>query len=208
MLSIAYSGVPIFIPVWWPFSYYNVRYGIELIPAFAVFGGFAAYGLMRFVASTRSLVAVVAVSLLLPIVTYARAINSGVASYQEAVVNARTRIAVEKQLASILETFPGNCVFLMYLGNHPGALQRAGIPLSHVINEGNHRPWKRPSDPEGQWEKALASPASHVNYVVAFKGDEVYERVNKSELQSLLVLHVSGQPEVTIYQTGRSNQAR
>ena len=36
-LSVAYSGVPIFMPVWWPFSYYNVRYGLELLPAFAVF---------------------------------------------------------------------------------------------------------------------------------------------------------------------------
>ena len=36
-LSVAYGGVPIFMPVWWPFSYYNVRYGLELLPAFAVF---------------------------------------------------------------------------------------------------------------------------------------------------------------------------
>jgi hypothetical protein len=35
-LSVAYSGVPIYVPVWWPFSYYNVRYGLNL-PAFAVF---------------------------------------------------------------------------------------------------------------------------------------------------------------------------
>ena len=39
-LSVAYSGVPIFLPPWWPFSLYNVRYGIELLPAFAVFCGF------------------------------------------------------------------------------------------------------------------------------------------------------------------------
>src|SRR5215510_6609710 len=34
-LSIAYGGVPIFIPVWWPFSYYNTRYGLQLLPAIA-----------------------------------------------------------------------------------------------------------------------------------------------------------------------------
>ena len=37
MLSIAFGGVPIFLPVWWPHSYYNARYGLELLPAFAVF---------------------------------------------------------------------------------------------------------------------------------------------------------------------------
>ena len=36
-LSIAYGSVPIYVPVWYPFSYYNVRYGLELLPVFAVF---------------------------------------------------------------------------------------------------------------------------------------------------------------------------
>src|SRR5207237_8401127 len=36
MFSIAYGGVPIFLPVWWSFSHYNVRYGLELLPAFAI----------------------------------------------------------------------------------------------------------------------------------------------------------------------------
>src|SRR5271166_4491978 len=35
-LSVAYSGVPIFIPQWWPFTHYNVRYGLQLLPALAV----------------------------------------------------------------------------------------------------------------------------------------------------------------------------
>src|SRR5438045_2571405 len=35
-LSIAYGGVPIFIPVWWPFSYYNTRYGLQLLPTVAI----------------------------------------------------------------------------------------------------------------------------------------------------------------------------
>src|SRR5208282_2716338 len=36
-LSIAYGSVPLFVPTWWPFSQYNVRYGLQLLPAFAVF---------------------------------------------------------------------------------------------------------------------------------------------------------------------------
>ena len=52
-LSVAYSGVPIFIPVWWPFSYYNVRYGLELLPAFAVFVALAFYFAARARATSR-----------------------------------------------------------------------------------------------------------------------------------------------------------
>src|SRR5207248_7389755 len=45
-LSIAYGGVPIFIPVWWPFSYYNSRYGLQLLPALA-----CGFGLLIFFGS-------------------------------------------------------------------------------------------------------------------------------------------------------------
>jgi hypothetical protein len=208
MLSIGYSGVPIFIPVWWPYSYYNVRYGIELLPAFALLGAIAGYGLMRFTASTKTLIAVAALFWLLPAITYVYTVSSGVVSHQEAVVNARTRIALERQLASIFETMPPHSTYLMYLGDHPGAFQRAGFSLSHVINEGNHRPWKRPSDPEGLWESALAHPASYADFVVAMDSDPVAASVNKSELDALVLLHVTGQPEAIIYKTRKSNQAR
>lgn len=35
--SVAYGSVPIFIPQLWPHSYYNARYGMELLPALALF---------------------------------------------------------------------------------------------------------------------------------------------------------------------------
>ena len=34
--SVAYGSVPIFIPLWWPHSWYNTRYGMEMLPIFAV----------------------------------------------------------------------------------------------------------------------------------------------------------------------------
>ncbi len=37
ILCIAWGSVPIYQPEWWPFSYYNVRYGLQLLPAIAVF---------------------------------------------------------------------------------------------------------------------------------------------------------------------------
>ncbi len=40
--SVAYGSVPIFFPAWWPFTWYNTRYGLELLPAIALGFGFAA----------------------------------------------------------------------------------------------------------------------------------------------------------------------
>jgi hypothetical protein len=208
MLSIAYSGVPIFVPTWWPFSRYNVRYGIEMLPAFAVFSAAASYGLIRFAASRRSRLAIAGVFCVVPAVSYGLVWAEQPVSFQEAVINSRSRIALEKALARDLQLFPPESTYLMYLGDHVGAFQRAGIPLSHVINEGNHRPWKHPSDPDGLWERALAHPAAYANFVIAFGSDAVATAVNNSELSTVLVLRVSGQPQATIYQTTKSNQPR
>ena len=208
MLSIAYSGVPLFVPTWWPFSTYNVRYGIELLPAFAVLTAAAAYGLMRFAAQTKSRFVIAAAFFALSAGSYAQVFLTGPVSFKEAVSNSRGRIGLEEQLASIIGTLPPETTFLMYLGDHVGLLQRAGIPLSHVINEGNHRPWKRPADPDGLWEKALAHPAEYANFAIGFENDPVASLANKAELSPVLVLHVSGQPPATIYRATKSNQAR
>jgi hypothetical protein len=77
-----------------------------------------------------------------------------------------------------------------------------------VVNEGNHRPWVLPSDPNGLWERALAHPADYADYVIAFDSDQVASKVNKAELVSLEIVRVSGQPQATIYHTIKSNQPR
>lgn len=178
-----------------------MRYGIEMLPAFAVFTAAAVYGLIRFAASRRPRVAVAAVFLLLAAGSYVQVWRTGPQSYEEAVFNSRSRIALETALATDLELLPSNSTFLMYLGDHVGAFERAGIPLKQVINEGNHRPWKLPSDPDGLWERALRNPADYVDYVIAFDNDPVGSGVNHNELASLLVLRVTGQPQAILYKT-------
>ena len=201
MLSIAYSGVPIFVPVWWPFSRYNVRYGIEMLPAFAVFTAIAAYGLLRFASSSRTRLTIAAVFLLLATISYVQIFRASPVSFEEAVINSRTRIALESELARHLETLPPDSTFLMHVGGHVGAFQQAGIPLSRVINESNHRPWKQPADPDGLWERALQHPAAYADYVIAFDSDPVATGVENSEIAALAILRVTGQPQATIYRT-------
>ncbi|HEX3104931.1 MAG TPA: hypothetical protein VHQ22_10805 [Terriglobales bacterium] len=208
MVSIAHSSVPLFVPSWWPFSLYNVRYGLEMLPAFAVFTAIAAYGLIRFASNARPRLAIAIVFLALGCASYIQIWRKDPASFQEAVVNSRSRIALESAVAARLEMLPADSTFLMYLGDHVGALQQAGISLSRVINEGNHRPWKGPSDPQGLWERALKDPASYANYVIDSDSDPVASSVNKNELATLVIIRVTGQSQATIYRTFKSNQAR
>lgn len=201
MLSVAYSGVPIYLPVWWPFSYYNVRYGLELLPAFAVFGALTVHFVSRLVGTLAGRTAVVAAIVLVTAGSYASVWRAQPISFREAWINSRTRLALESELAATLKNLPPNSTLLMYLGDHPGALQLAGIPLLRVIQEGNHRTWKQPSDLEGEWERALANPAQHADFVIAVKGDPVAAAMRSQSLLPIAEIHVNGQPAATIYQT-------
>ena len=196
---MAYSGVPIFLPPWWPFSIYNARYGIELLPAFAVFGVLTFYFTVGLLRQPAAKAAVAAVLIVFAGWSYASVWRSQPISFREAYVNSRTRIPLEKELANTLREFPAKSTLLMYLGNHVGALQRAGIPLRRVIHEGNHRTWKQPVDAEGLWEKTLANPGQYVDFVVAFAGDPVAEKVQRQKLVPIAVLHATGQPACIVY---------
>ena len=200
-LSVAYSGVPIYVPAWWPFSFYNVRYGLELLPAFAVFAAVAVY-FAALLAQRRALKLATVAAILIFVATSYASIWAAPVCFSEAAINSRGRIAVERELADFVKALPPESSILMYLGNHVGALQQAGIPLRRVINEGNHRTWKQPTDLDGLWERALANPAKYADFVIAFEGDAVSSGVQKKQdLFSLAVIHVSGEPAATIYRT-------
>ena len=203
MLSVAYSGVPIFVPTWWPFSFYNVRYGLQFLPLFSVSVAVTTYFLLRLARSKNAKTAIVSAVLILLAANYAFVWKAQPVCFREAWVNSRSRIAFETELASNLNKLPHNSNLLMYLGDHVGALQRAGIPLRRTINEGNHRPWKSPVDSEGLWERALASPSQYVDFVIAMDGDPVALGVQKQTLTSLVVIRTAGQPAATIYWTHR-----
>jgi hypothetical protein len=201
MLSIAYSGVPIFLPTWWPFSFYNVRYGLQLLPLFAVSAALPTYFLIRLSRSRSATTAVVSSVLIVLTVSYASIWRAQPVCFREASVNSRTRLALESELASELKKLPRDSALLMYLGDHVGALQQASIPLRRTINEGNHRPWKTPSDQEGLWERALAKPSQYVDFVIAMDGDPVALGAQKQGLSSMAVIRTIGQPAATIYWT-------
>jgi len=69
------------------------------------------------------------------------------------------RHTLNSAVQRVVERLPRNSRFLMDLGEHVGVMEQAGIPLRQVVNNENHRPWKRPTDPEGLWERAARRSA-------------------------------------------------
>jgi hypothetical protein len=208
-LSVAYGSVPIFVPTWWPFSEYNLRYGLQLLPAFVVFVPIAISFLVQSAAklppvalSWRRWSPVVAIltTFLFAAASYAAIWRVDPICHQEADRNMKGRIALDRQLAEWIKPLPPNSTLLMDLGEHVGALEIDGIPLQRTINEGNHRVWKRPVDPQGLWERALADPAMYVDYAIGFQGDPVWTSARDHHLTALVEIHTTGQPSAVIYQ--------
>ncbi len=201
-LSIAYGDVPIFMPQWWPHSYYNVRYGLELLPAVAGLSAMALYAALaarRLPSSGKSVLA--ALAFLFVALSYIGLWRTQPICLQEAIANSRTRIPFETELAVQLHRLPPSATLLMYIGDHVGALQRAGIPLRRVIQEGNHGDWKHALSKSGLWEQALAEPERLADYAVAFDDDAVARCARQHRLPAVVVVETLGQPRATIYQT-------
>jgi hypothetical protein len=194
---VAYGSVPIFIPQLWPHSYYNSRYGMEMLPALALFALLA----VQWFEGRWSQSQPFAKKLLQPIILLLIALNTVGMMYltplvlKEAIANSTTRVAFETALGRQLRTLPAGSTILMYNSDHVGALEYAGIPLRQTLNEGDY----------DSFEAALAAPAEHAAYVVAIAGDPVSTAVaaHPEGLAELTILCSSEQPCARIYQSDR-----
>jgi hypothetical protein len=227
-LSIAYGGVPLFLPPWWPFTWYNLRYGLQLLPLFAVSAAVivsavaaiaapegaiekrpVAPSLKRWPDTNLLWRGTWVVVLVFVVVSYLFVWKAQPLCFTEAWVNSRSKLALESSVAKAVSVLPLNSTYLMYVGDHVGIFQQAGVPLRQVINEGNHRPWKKPADSEGLWEKALADPVRLVDFVITYDGDAVDQGLQKKGLTLLTEIHTSGQPRARIYAARAAlNQSR
>ena len=207
--SVAYGSVPIHVYTWWPFATFNQRYGLQLLPMLSVSAGVIAAAAFLFGAAGRHGGKLVAAILALVVASYASVWRAEPLCLKEAQRNWQIRHTLDSSVERIVTRLPRNSRYLMDLGEHVGIMEEAGIPLRQVVNNENHRAWKRPTDPDGLWERALADPSRYVNFVIAFEGDVVDRNVNKSNLAALAELHATGQPHAIIYATRSApNQSR
>ena len=191
--SVAYGSVPIFIPWWWPHSYYNTRYGMEMLPAFAL----ALASLAEWVAQQAGkrwaelqVWTIAAIGILIIGNAYVL-MRATPFVLQEIIANSRTRVPFEAAYARGLETLPSGSTILAYISDHPGAYQRAGIALRNVIGESDYY----------RWRPALRDPAGSANYVITTDDDPVAKAVatHPGGLTLIDIVCSTGQPCVRIY---------
>jgi hypothetical protein len=206
--SVAYGSVPIFLPPWWPHSWYNLRYGMELLPALALGVGFAVQLIRaamveykpRHLSEERlSLWLNCAVAVLLAIanLNVLQMLRERPLVYVEGTKNIEAHRPYEEQIPPALKALLAQrprSIVLMETSVDPELVALTGIPLRQTINE---------SDLE-VYTDALAAPAAHAGLVLAFDGDEIDSAVKAHPAGLNAILHFSapGQPSATLYISG------
>ncbi len=194
--SIAFGSVPIFLPVWWPHSWYNTRYGMEMLPAFALGLAFAAQFVLAVAREfkPRSVGYIAAVLYSLVFLNFWVVLRNHPLTYVESTKNIQSRRAFDHEippaLRSLLAVHPGGTI-LMNTSVYPELVSFAGIPLRQTINE---------SDKEF-YSDALAAPSAHAAIVLAFDGDDIDKavRAHPRGLAAVGRFLDPGQPAATVY---------
>jgi hypothetical protein len=196
--SIAYGSVPIFLPVWWPFSWYNLRYGIELLPALALGAGFATQFCLdavrhfkRHAKWTNFAAALLFVLVGLNVFAMVRERPPVYVEGTKIIAAHRPyELEIPPLLRALLAKRPEG-VLLMITSTDPEIVALTGIPLRQTINESDR----------GFFRDALAAPAAHAGFVLAFDGDEIDQAVHAHPAGLTLYRRFSapGQPAATLY---------
>ena len=196
--SVAWGSVPIFLPVWWPFSWYNSRYGMEMLPLLALAAAFTASLLLAAVSDFKPAWQKYAAAALFALVAVnaARMLHERPLVYVEGTKNIEARRpyeqAIPPALRAQLAAHPG--YILMDTSVYPEIVALTGIPLRETINESDLEIYK----------DALAHPAERASLVLAFDGDEVDQavRAHPAGLIPVARFAARGQPSATLYVCG------
>ena len=214
--SVAWGHIPIFVPQMYPGSYYNSRYGMELLPALAIFTTFALAQMERWLRARGQKKADVFFFLTLVAIVFNVVAMMGTFGvmlqkvrgddakvpkwltapplvYQEGVVNASTRIPFEMTVAREMLRIGTQSTIMMDTNDHIGAVQDAGIPLRRLIS---------PLDSQS-FTQASAAPAKFAKIVIAMDGDPVAKAVaaHPEGLSEIEVVCNSGQGCVRFYRS-------
>jgi len=194
--SMHSSGTPIFIPTLWPFSWYNTRYAIAVLPWVAFTAGAMVAALP---ARSRLYVALLITALPAAGWWVTIKVNDQPAiCWKESEVNSTARRAWTAQAAAYLAEHyrPGSGIIYPF-GDLTGVLREAGIPLRESTHEGDG----------ADWLLSVSKPnlALRAEWALAFSGDDVATAVLRAarrgknyELRKQIM--VKGAPVVEIYQ--------
>jgi len=196
--SMHSGGTPIYVPILWPFSYYNTRYALTALPLLAIAGG-----CLVLVVSERWrpwLAVAILIAAATPWLIQPR--PSDWVVWKESQINSRNRRAwtqvAARALAPIYHSGSGSGTGIVTsFGDLTGILRAAGIPLHEALYDGD----------EPEWMAATTRPDLflHEEWALAVAGDTVATAIQRASMKSgphyhlVQSIKVKGAPVVEIY---------
>ena len=164
------GGTPIFLPVLKPFSYYNSRYGLDMMPFFALAGAAVVAIVPRQLRPTVAALAIAASCI--PWMVHPS--PSRWITWEESRVNSEARRAWTRQAANfLLRNYTPGAGILTGFGDLTGIYRTAGIPLRETFTPDNGIPF----------EATIRRPELylHEQWVVTMGGHPAQTAVNRAE---------------------------
>lgn len=160
--SLAYGSVPLYVPNLFPNTYYNLRYGLELIPAIALLPSFlVAAGLPR--RFQQGILALLLVAIGGQAVAKLSEGLTELVVVKEGILNTPCRSPRQQVVIGFMrENYDGRIV-LAAAGKWPCVIPQAGIYIRNMITENNRDDWKR----------VRSEPAKWVTWIIRGDGDTV-----------------------------------
>jgi len=162
--SMAHAAVPLYVPTLFPHAYYNLRYGLELLPAVSVLPSFllAPSAPQR---ARRLLTTVLVGVILVQAILIAAGGAPELAVAKEGVLNTPCRSKRQQTIIRVMrEQYDGQTV-LTAVGKWPCVMPEVGISFRNTVSETNRKAWRQ----------VRAEPQKWVEWIIRGDGDAVDE---------------------------------
>ena len=197
--SLAHASVPLYVPTLFPNSYYNLRYGLEMLPAVAVLPSFLlAPRLSQGV--RRTLLAAILATLGLRATSTARRGASELVVVKEGILNTPCRSPRQQAIIRRLRRDYDGRLIIVSAGKWPCVNPELGIPFRKTLSEANRE----------QWHDLQRGVGPAVGWIIRGDGDRV-DQLMRSHPQSFRDFELieqlvePGEGSVEIYRRPKSS---
>ena len=162
--ALAYAAIPLYVPTLFPFSYYNLRYGAEMVPALALF---AAFLLPRTLPSRRrnGLLAFFGALLIMQSGVLFSGGAERLVVAREGILNTPCRSERQQAIIRVLRARYDGGRVLVAAGKWPCVFPEVGIHFRNTVSDSNRE----------YWRELRTDASTFVDWIIRGDGDPVDE---------------------------------
>ncbi len=162
--AMAYAAIPLYVPTLFPHTYYNLRYGLEMIPAVALLPAFLlSTGLPIRLRTT--LLAIFVGMLFAQGIALVWNGPRELMVVKEGLLNSPCRSKLQQAIVRVLRDRYDGRRILMAAGKWPCVIPAVGIDYRNTLTEENRK----------YWAQVRSDPARWVEWIIRGEGDSVDE---------------------------------